>query len=359
MFLEGQKPFALAPEEKAHYLAGQLQQLLDHHRARCPEYARLVADWQRHANDAASDVERYPFVPVTVFKEYDLRSTDQEGISVRSSSTTGAAASRIFVDKPTKKRQSLSASRILSDFIGTEPRPYLVFDLESTVRGRESLSARGAAILSVSHLATEFHFVMTQSASGELTVNRDALGRALEAIGNRPFMAYGFTYILFQVHQQLASMQGLPEAHPDSVLLHSGGWKRMTSIAVGKPEFNRAVSSVWKLPPSQVIDFYGAVEQVGMAYPDCREGLKHVPYWADVIVRSADTLTPAGPGEAGLIQLLNCLPLSSPNHSVLTEDLGEIVVEDGCRCGRRGKGFVFHGRAPRAELRGCSDVGRV
>jgi hypothetical protein len=41
---------------------------------------------------------------------------------------------------------------------------------------------------------------------------------------------------------------------------------------------------------------------------------------------------------------------------VLTEDMGEIVVTDGCACGRRGKAFVFRGRAPRAEVRGCSDV---
>jgi hypothetical protein len=83
-----------------------------------------------------------------------------------------------------------------------------------------------------------------------------------------------------------------------------------------------------------------------------------VPYWAEIIVRRQDTLTPASVGETGLLQLLNCLPLSAPNHSVLTEDLGVIELLDGCQCGRRGKAFVFQGRAPRSELRGCSDVAR-
>jgi hypothetical protein len=358
MFLEGQAPFGLGREESARYLEGQLNELLAHHRARCPAYARLVGDWERHSIQGTTELERYPFLPVTVFKEYDLRSTDQGGMSVRSSSTTGTAPSRIFVDKPTKKRQSLSASRILADFIGTAARPYIVFDLERTVRGLDSMSARGAAILSLSHLASEFFFVMQETPAGEMVLDRGALDRALAAIGDRPFMAYGFTYILFQVHQQLAAARELPAVHAESVLLHSGGWKRMTSIAVDKPVFNRTVSGVWQLPPQRVIDFYGAVEQVGMPYPDCSEGLKHVPYWADVIVRSADSLRPASPGEPGLIQLVNCLPLSCPNHSILTEDLGEIVLEDGCACGRRGKAFVFRGRAPRAELRGCSDVSR-
>ncbi len=358
MFLDGQAPFGLERAAKERYLAAQLADLLDHHRARCPAYARLVADWERHAAPGPTNIERYPFIPVTVFKEYDLRSTDQGGMSVRSSSTTGTAAARIFVDKPTKKRQSLSANRILGDFIGSGARPYIVFDLERSVRGLDSMSARGAAILSLSHLASEFFFVMKEADDGEMVLDPDALDRALAAIGDKPFIAYGFTYILFQAHRQLASGRALRPAHPDSVLLHSGGWKRMISMAVDKTEFNRTISQVWRLAPARVIDFYGSVEQVGVPYPDCSEGLKHVPYWADVIVRSADSLAPAPAGEPGLIQLLNCLPLSAPNHSVLTEDLGEIVLEDGCACGRRGKAFVFRGRAPRAEMRGCSDVGR-
>ena len=132
----------------------------------------------------------------------------------------------------------------------------------------------------------------------------------------------------------------------------------MTALAVGKPEFNAGVARVWKLAPDHVVDFYGAVEQVGVPYPDCSEGLKHVPYWADVIIRRGDSLISAPPGETGLLQLMNCLPLSAPNHSVLTEDMGRIVVDDGCRCGRRGKAFEFMGRAPRSEVRGCSDVPR-
>ena len=355
MFLEGQAPFGLAPEEKERYLEQQLGELLSHHSTSCGPYARLVADWQQRPVLGTTVTERYPFVPVSIFKEYDLRSSRESGLSVRSSATTGAQSSRIFVDKPTKKRQSLSASRILSDFIGATPRPYLVFDVERSVRGLESLSARGAAILSLSHLATEFYFVLREEGS-ELVIDRPALERALAAIGNRPFIAYGFTYILYQSHKALATAGDILRADPGSVLLHSGGWKKMTSLAVDKASFNRTVSDVWGLAPSQVIDFYGAVEQVGMPYPDCAYGMKHVPYWGEVIVRRADSLQPAPPGHAGLIQLVNCLPLSAPNHSVLTEDIGEIMATDGCACGRRGNAFVFHGRAPRAELRGCSDV---
>ena len=356
VFLSETNPFGLAPDRKAEFLSEHLKELLTYHESQCPEYRRLVAISEPFDE---SFLESYPFVPVTAFKEFDLKSTQGSVSSVRSSATTSGIPSTIYVDRETRKRQSLSASKILSDYIGAEQRPYIVFDLESTSRGSSGMSARGAAILSLAHFASEFHFVMKQDEERGLCIDVDAMQKALEAIGDRPFIGYGFTYILYQAHVELRNLGivGAP-AHPDSTILHSGGWKRMSEIAVDKKSFNNVVASPWKLEAHKIVDFYGTIEQVGVPYPDCAAGLKHVPYWAEVITRCADTLAPANVGEPGLIQLLNCLPLGSPNHSVLTEDLGAIMLEDGCSCGRRGKGFVFLGRAPKAELRGCSDVTR-
>jgi hypothetical protein len=358
MFLPNVSPYELDPEARTRYLCGQLEALLAHHCANCADYGRLIDDWRRRCPAPLVSPEQYPMIPVTIFKEYNLRSTFSAVMTLESSATTSASASKIAVDRTTKKRQAASAHRILSDFIGSEQRPLLVFDVEQTVRGTESLSARGAAILSLAHLASEFHFVLREQ-NGALHVDHDALDQALAAIGQRAFVAYGFTYILFQVHQALAGRsERLPPVHPESVVLHSGGWKRLAEQAVDKATFNQVVAGAWALSPTRVIDFYGTIEQVGIPYPDCSAGLKHVPYWADAIVRRSDTLQPADLGETGLLQLISCLPLSAPNHSVLTEDLGELVHWDGCSCGRRGKAFVFKGRAPRAEIRGCSDVAR-
>jgi hypothetical protein len=211
--------------------------------------------------------------------------------------------------------------------------------------------------MSLAHLASEFLFVMRR-AGDSLAVDRDALEQALDKIGDRPFLAYGFTYILYQAHRELAELHfPAKAAHPDSKLLHSGGWKRLENMAVDKAAFNEQVARVWQLAPENVLDFYGTVEQVGVPYPDGLDGLKHVPYWAEVLIRRPDTLQVAEPGEVGLIQLISALPLAAPNHSVLTEDLGRIVQLDD-REGLRGAAFVFEGRAPRAELRGCSDVAR-
>ena len=356
LFLPDVGPFELAPEDKSKFLENELRFLREHHQQHCGAYADLVNDWQRYSNDVTS-LENYPYFPVSLFKEFELKSTSKDVMVVESSSTTSANASKIFVDKASRKRQAKSANRILSDFVGSERRPYIVFDLEETVRGAKSFSARGAAILSLAHLATEFYFVMRQEGD-QLVLDQDALAKALKEIGNQPFLAYGFTFILYQAHQQISSSMELPSVHPDSTFLHSGGWKKLIELAVEKPVFNQTVAAPWGLDPSRIIDFYGTVEQVGMAYPDCRAGYKHVPYWADILIRRSDTLEVCRPGEVGLIQLVSSLPLAAPNHSVLSEDLGEIVMEDGCECGRRGKAFLFRGRAPKSEVRGCSDVVR-
>ena len=95
-------------------------------------------------------------------------------------------------------------------------------------------------------------------------------------------------------------------------------------------------------------------EQVGVLYPLCEHGFRHVPRWADVLVRDPWTLRPLV-GEAGLLQLMNVLAYGAPYHSVLTEDRGR-VVEGPCPCGRVGRRFELLGRVPKAEVRGCANV---
>ena len=61
-------------------------------------------------------------------------------------------------------------------------------------------------------------------------------------------------------------------------------------------------------------------------------------------------------GEEGIIEVLSIAPISYPGHAILTEDLGVVLGEDNCPCGRLGKFFKVIGRIPAAEIRGCSDT---
>ena len=61
-------------------------------------------------------------------------------------------------------------------------------------------------------------------------------------------------------------------------------------------------------------------------------------------------------GQKGFVQLLSLIPTSYPGHSILTEDIGEIVKDQKCNCYGTGTRFLIHGRLKNAELRGCSNI---
>jgi hypothetical protein len=179
---------------------------------------------------------------------------------------------------------------------------------------------------------------------------------------------YGFTYA---VHLHLggglaasrAALAGLRmkrrrEHTPQTHVLHSGGWKKLEEISVDKSVFNSDLGETLGVSTSSVIDYYGMVEQLGVVYPDCSEGNKHAPRFAEVIVRNPVDWSPCTEGQTGLIQVLSALSPCFPGQALLTEDMGVVIHEDGCRCGRRGIAFRFAGRVPKAEVRGCSDVQR-
>jgi hypothetical protein len=167
---------------------------------------------------------------------------------------------------------------------------------------------------------------------------------------------YGFTYVLWNSLVKGLESKGVTLNLPKVRIFHSGGWKRLEHQAVTRDVFVKGVASAFGCSHDRVIDFYGMVENVGVVYPDCEYGNKHVPAFADVVVRNPLTLDPVAVGQQGLIQVCSALPTSFPGFLLLSEDLAQIVGYDGCPCGRRGVYFRFIGRAPKTEVRGCGNV---
>lgn len=315
----------------------------------CPEFARI---WS--GSSEASRVEDLPFLHVGLFKRLALVTTGsaiKHGRQLLSSST-GGTPSRIVLDAASSRLQSESTRRILEDFVGSEPRPLLILDSSASLRRRGELSARLAAGLSLQSLASDTFFLL-EDAENPASLRVDRLECALR--GAPSLLVYGFSWMLW-----LAWGRGeLPARILDLLrqktvsFVHSGGWKRMEALRVDERAFEAGLLERAG-PGSQVVDFYGLVEQVGMVYPRCPEGVRHVPVWGDVLIRDSFTLRCLEEGE-GQIQLLNTLSLGAPYHSVLTEDVG-CLVPGPCSCGRQGRRFRLLGRVPQAEIRGCANV---
>jgi hypothetical protein len=245
---------------------------------------------------------------------------------------------------------------IVRDFVGSARRPYLVIDTPDTLAGHGELGARGAAVQGLRSFATEIVCCLRQNHPQSLDVDSKKLWNFATKWRDTEILVYGFTYVIWNFLVKPLEAAGVRLNLPKVHVLHSGGWKRLEGQAVTKDAFVQGVTSVFGCGCDRVIDFYGMVENVGVVYPDCEYGNKHVPAFAEVIVRSPLTLRPVSTGEQGLVQVCSVLPSSFPGFLVLTEDIAEIVSYDHCPCHRRGTCFRFVSRVPKAEIRGCGNV---
>ena len=140
----------------------------------------------------------------------------------------------------------------------------------------------------------------------------------------------------------------------EGILIHGGGWKKLESESVSPKVFHNSLRSVCGL--RHIYDYYGMVEQTGCIYMQCEYGHLHASIFSDVIVRNPIDFSECEFGEKGVIQVVSTIPESYPGYSLLTEDVGVILGEDDCPCGRKGKYFKVIGRLQNAEIRGCSDT---
>ena len=129
----------------------------------------------------------------------------------------------------------------------------------------------------------------------------------------------------------------------------------MESEKISKDAFNNAAAKLFGIDPIDVIDIYGFTEQMGLNYPDCQCGCKHVSIYSDVLVRDVTTKEVLPVGKEGMLEFITPIPHSYPGNVVLTDDIG-LIVEGDCPYGRKGKRFIINGRLKKAEIRGCGDI---
>lgn len=346
--------YELARADKRARLEAELQALTRHHAAHCAPYARLLA---AHGVDASQPLalEALPALPVRLFKHLELASVPPDQVFKRltSSGTSGQSPSRIVLDRLTATRQTTALARILQRFVGRARRPMLVIDHPGVIKDRRSFSARGAGILGVANLGREHVYALND----DMTLNTDALDAFCARHAGQPVLMFGFTFMVWQHFVRALEASGRRLALGQVLLIHSGGWKKLLDQAVDNAQFKARVAACFEQPQGvQVHNFYGMVEQVGSVFVECEHGHLHAPAFADVLVRDADSGAVLPDGQTGVVQVLSALPFSYPGHSLLTEDLGTVLGEDDCPCGRLGRHFLIHGRVPQAELRGCSDT---
>lgn len=344
-------PYSLARDAKRAQLGATLGELTRHHYAACPPYKRIVDAMGFDPNKPAMP-EDFPFLPVRLFKEYDLRSVDQTDVAktMTSSGTSGQQVSKIFLDKTTAANQTKTLSKIVAAFIGPKRLPMLILDTAAVVKDRTMFSARGAGILGFSMFSTDRVYALDE----RMQLDQAAIEAFLAKHAGSDILLFGFTSIVWQHFVKEIARTGFKPDLSRGTLIHGGGWKKLLDQAVSSAKYKETLRDGCGI--ARVHDYYGMVEQTGTIAVECEQGGLHVSIYSDVIIRRAKDFGVAAVGEPGIIQVVSVLPGSYPGHSLLTEDEGTLLGEDNCPCGRLGKYFKVSGRIRNAEIRGCSDT---
>jgi len=347
------EPYSLGKESKKKLLDQGFAELTLQHYTSCPMYKRMM--------DAVglnlSNIDSYydiPFIPVRMFKELELLSVPKEEIvkTMTSSGTSGQKVSKIYLDRDTSSLQTKVLTKIVADFIGTKRVPMLILDTSSVIKDRAMFSARGAGILGFSMFGSQRMYAFDD----EMQLNIEGLKSFLETHQGETIFLFGFTFMIWQhFYKKLLDSDYRPDLS-NAVLIHGGGWKKLTKESVTSTEFKQCLNTICGIRMDRIHDYYGMVEQTGTIYMECAFGHLHTSNFSDIIIRRSDDFSVADFGEKGIIEVVSLLPGSYPGHILLTEDEGVICGEDDCQCGRMGKYFNIIGRLTNAEIRGCSDT---
>lgn len=348
------EPYSLDSKEKESLLTERLVELTERHAAACPEYADML----RLISYDKSKVNSYkdlPYLPVRLFKDLSLKSVKDEEVvkTMTSSGTTGQQVSKIYLDRTTASNQQKTMVKIVSSFTGSERMPMIILDCPSVLKNRNMFSARGAGILGFSIFGKKKIYALDD----DMKMDVEGIKTFLETYKGERILLFGFTFMVWQYfYKELVRLkeEGISFDLSQGILIHGGGWKKLTSEAVSEEVFHKSLEDVCGL--SSIHDYYGMVEQTGCIYMECECGHLHASIFSDVITRDPKDFSECAIGEKGIIQVVSAIPESYPGHSLLTEDEGVILGEDDCPCGRKGKYFKITGRIKSAEIRGCSDT---
>lgn len=344
-------PFSLNKEEKSKLFTEYLKELSLKHYQKCENYRKIVDKLNCNLLEIKNYTE-IPFLPVRLFKEFDLKSIPTEEVfkTMTSSGTSGQAVSKIYLDKTTAANQQKTLVKIVSDFTGASRMPMLIIDSPSVIKNRNMFSARGAGILGFSIFGAD----RTYALDDDMNINIPVIEAFLEKHKGQKILLFGFTFMIWQFFYKKLKELNIKLDLSNGILIHGGGWKKLVNEAVSKEEYKQSLNDVCGI--KSVHDYYGMVEQTGCVYMECEYGHLHASIFSDVIIRNPKDFSITKTGEKGLIQVCSLLPESYPGHSLLTEDEGIILGEDDCPCGRKGKYFTILGRIKNAEIRGCSDT---
>ena len=345
-----QDPYSFSTLDKDEFILENIAKLTKHHYINSIHYKKIL-NFTNFDLKKKHTLDEYPFLPVRLFKHYDLMSIKQENIfkKLTSSGTTGNELSKIYLDHENAFNQTKVLSKIINSLFENKRLPMLIIDKDIAKIDRNKFNAKIAAIKGFSIFGKNHTYLLDKSEK----INYDAIDSFLEKYGNSSFFVFGFTSSIYKYLLKQPLDHKKKYDFSKGILLHGGGWKKMENEKINNRLFKKLLNNKFKL--KKIHNYYGLIEQTGSIFiecPICDSFI--VSIFSDVIIRDKHMrVLPSG--KPGFIQLISLLPKSYPGHIILTEDIGKIVEND-CSCKSKGKRFQVIGRSKESEIRGCSDT---
>ena len=291
--------------------------------ALCAPYRRLCLG-QGASPDSVTRWQDIPAVPAAAFKVFDLSCvpTGETAAVFHSSGTTGAQTSRHYFDQEALTLYEISLRAGFNAALPARPRTLWALMPEPSAAPNSSLS----------HMLGALH-------AGRFFWDNDAaLSAALSKIAE-PITLFGTAFAFVQLFDGAAQNWRLPEG---SIIIETGGFKGRTRD-VPRDELYKLFGSRLGVSLTRCFSEYGMSEMASQFYGQGLNPEKRGPHWVRTRTIDPETGEDAPPGTPGLLRHYDLANFNSV-LALQTQDLGTLTPN----------GFVLHGRAPDAEVRGCS-----
>lgn len=317
-------------------------------------YYKTLCDESEVAPDdikSAEDLNRIPLIPITFFKQPDshvLLSTSIANIEfeMRSTGTSGVpSVSRRDYD--TINNALITIISLYRNFFKISKGAGLFF-CPSLTEMPEMGMVKAFNIFN--HALDTNAFVvenMRFDAERALKLLKQWEGKFIRYIIGPPFLLNSFCDFLKKQDVKL-------KLDAETKIITMGGWKRYTGIQIPREELNMKCVKYLGVETGQIRDMYGLVEANTLAI-ECENNRKHVPPTVHMSIRnSCKTTDEVEEGKHGLVAIYDPSSLSYPCF-ILTEDVGVMMKNVKCPCGRTSDVIEIIGRAPKSET-GCCAV---
>ena len=152
-------PYKFTGKQKNKFISDNIYKLTKHHFKQNIEYKKIL-NFLKFKFNKNDEIENYPYMPVRLFKYYNLLSVDKKKIfkTLMSSGTSENLPSKIFLDKETSFNQTKVLTKIMKSVLGNNRLPMMIIDKDIKKVDRNNFNAKVAAIKGFSVFGKDYCF---------------------------------------------------------------------------------------------------------------------------------------------------------------------------------------------------------